>query len=68
MKMSKSVEQALRDVNAVLLRRNKHFVYGLPNGRIVVVPMSPSDWRGEKNLIQQISRSAKMSGRDECHA
>lgn len=47
----------LKSVGAVLKRSKKHLVFGLPNGKILVTPASPSDGRrGEQNALKTLQR------------
>lgn len=60
MHQSKRVLAALDAVGARLKRQGKHQVYGLPNGRQVVVASTPSDWRAEENALRQIAHAAGL--------
>lgn len=58
----KQLGAELKGVGAVLKRRNRHLVFGLPNGKILVTPATPSDSRhGEKNAILTLRRLIKTT-------
>jgi len=56
--MTPKVREALKSASAVLLRRNKHHVFKLPNGSQVVVASTPSDCHAEQNALREIARRA----------
>jgi hypothetical protein len=43
MSIEKQIANYMRYIGAVLVRSNKHNVWRLPNGRVVVTSKSPSD-------------------------
>jgi predicted RNA binding protein YcfA (HicA-like mRNA interferase family) len=53
--------QLLKDAGAVHVRTGKHQIWRLPNRRIIVVPLSPSDHRAMRNLAAQIRRSLRAA-------
>lgn len=50
------LEAMLREHKFVLIRTSKHKVYQNPDGRNIVLPSTPSDWRWVKNKIAQLKR------------
>ena len=55
-------EELLREHGAVLLRQRKHKVYGLPDGRKVVLSASPSDGVcGAKNAEMVVRRELGLT-------
>lgn len=50
------VTATLQSHQAEVVRRTKHIIWKLPNGRIFVQPGTPSDWRAEKNQLSVIRR------------
>lgn len=55
------VAKVLKAVGARLKRDRKHLVYELPNGRNVVLPKTPSDWRSELNCVSDIRKAAGVA-------
>lgn len=60
-----SLESALRESGAVLVRSKKHLVYRLPNGQKVVVSATHSDWRSEMNTVRDIRRALTLPSHTE---
>lgn len=54
--MSRRVAQALKAAGAILLRRNKHYVYRLPNGAQVVISGTPASDNSERWILSEIRR------------
>jgi hypothetical protein len=42
--------------------RNKHYIMELPSGRILVLALSPSDYRGMLNKVTQFRRILREEG------
>lgn len=49
--------KAAEDAGATIEYRSKHMAVLLPNGEIVFCSVSPSDYRGLRNLAHQLGRS-----------
>ncbi len=47
-KKNKNIKQALKEVGAIFLRRNKHEVWKLPNGKRFTISTSSSDRNAQK--------------------
>lgn len=47
--MLKDLERKLERGGCVLVRKRKHRIWRAPNGRILVLPSTSSDWRAERN-------------------
>ena len=58
--MTKELERFLSEHGAVLVREGKHYIYRLPNNRIVTVSKSGSDRRFEKNVMSDVRRLLRM--------
>ncbi len=56
MSTQKQVSNHMRSIGAVLVRSNKHNVWKLTNGRVVVTSQSPSDHRAFRNVLRDIKR------------
>lgn len=54
--MDKTLEHALRDAGAVLVRQKRHRIYKLPNGRVLTVSNTPSDRRDTLNTLRTLRR------------
>lgn len=68
MNEKKQLEDLLRQSGAELVRRRKHLVYRLPNGKNVVVASTPGDRRAVLNTIRDLKRAAEMkTSRREKH-
>lgn len=57
--VDRAVLRALREAGASLKRVGKHLIYALPNGRNVVVGITPSDHHATKNAIAVIRRLSR---------
>ena len=53
-----NLAEVLKEIGAVLIRKKKHLVYQLPNGRRVAVSNSPSDKHAANQAIRQLRRVA----------
>ena len=56
MDAKEEVIRILREHRAQLIRRKKHPICRLPNGKILVTATSPSDKRGWRNCLAQLRR------------
>lgn len=54
---------ALRAAGAVLIRENTHRIYKLPNGRTLVTSKTTSDRRAEQNMLRDLKRLLRETGR-----
>ena len=54
------LKDALKQINAELIRHNKHLVYGLPNGKILTMAHSPSDNYFEAVNIRLIEKLMRV--------
>lgn len=59
-KYQKKLEQLLEMSGAKVVRRKKHIVYELANGRMVVLSSTPSDANVFKNAISDVRRTAAI--------
>ena len=56
MLLTPRLRAALDDAGAVFVRRSKHLIFRLPNGRNFVVAVTPSDHRAERQQLTQLRR------------
>jgi len=56
-----SIQHALRECGAVLVRQRKHLVYRLPNGRPYTMSQTPSDHRAARNQLTVLRRQLRPS-------
>jgi len=59
-RLKRQAEALLKDSGASLVRRGKHDIWKLPNGYLITVSSSPSDYRILDNIRQDIRRGLKM--------
>lgn len=50
----------LRESGAVLVRKNRHLVYRLPNGQMYTMAATPSDFRAADNQLRQLRKVLGM--------
>ena len=55
-KLDKQVRKALEDAGAVYIRKNKHHIFRLSNGRTVSISATTSDHRAVQNQLRDIRR------------
>ena len=61
----KKVLSLLKEIGAGFLRRRKHNIYRLPNGKPFVIPNTPSDKRAWANSLAQLRRAVKAMNVDK---
>ena len=49
-------KRALHDLGYVVVRNGKELVYRRPDGQTIIVPCTPSDWRGWTNAMAFLRR------------
>lgn len=55
-KKGKELKQKLKEVGAVFIRRNKHEIWRLPNGKTLTISASASDCNWERENIRLINK------------
>lgn len=55
-KESREPREVLKDIKAVMLRKNKHEVWKLPNGAIITLSVTPRCTSAKRNQIADIKR------------
>jgi hypothetical protein len=53
---NKVLKKMLKDSGAVLVRRKRHAIWRLPNGKNFVAPKTPSDHRVAQNNIRDLNK------------
>jgi hypothetical protein len=62
-KYDKRLQEMLAEADATLVRSKKHIIYRLPNGEVVPVSQTPSDWRASRKRITALKHAlAKEPG------
>ena len=56
MRKSKLVEKALKECGAEFIRRNRHKIYRLPNGKIFTLSTTSSDRNAEKVQLSLLKK------------
>lgn len=60
MSPEQKLKRVIEETGATLVRQKNHLIYRLPNGRIVSVAKTGSDWRGIDASIRDFRRMSRF--------
>lgn len=60
MKLHRGVAALLKQAGATFVRRSKHYIFALPNGKKLTVAGTPSDRNAYKNKIRDIQKAGGL--------